>query len=476
MSSRRGARAALATVALLAAGLTAAPTTATAVAPTSPLTLHAPVHETVYAFRDRVYFDTPVQLIAIGQAFEIWSHRVDYRSPITSEWHHDSTVTPLPGGLMDDFSGLSRFLDVTIEDQQGRVVVHRLATACLNNYSTYRVVPGGAAHSTYPTDCPANIFARGSVQGIAAGWASDVPLFGSRALRLAPGQYTMRVAITPEYRSLFGIAFADAHRTVSLTVRPMRRGIPLPAARATRHTAAAPRLAGPRLTSAPTSGPLPDLAALPAWGIGLSDRGRQLNFSATVWNAGDSPLVVDGFREAGRAVMDSYQYFYDAQGNETGYVPAGHMVWDPRPTHHHWHFEDFARYQLLDSTRSVVQRSHKQAFCLANTDDIDYTVPGAQWRPYNTDLTTACGDYNALAVSEYLASGSGDTYEQFRAGQSFDVSGLPNGVYYVCVQANPAQVLSEQTAANNTSLRKIRLGGTPSDRTLHVYPVGDVVG
>ena len=209
-------------------------------------------------------------------------------------------------------------------------------------------------------------------------------------------------------------------------------------------------------------------------GIQLSHDGRHLNFAATVWNAGDSPLVVDGFREKNKPVMDAYQYFYDSAGNEVGYVPAGHMEWDARPTHQHWHFEDFARYQLLDASKTKVQRSHKEAFCLADTDAIDLTVPGAQWQPTNTDLGTACGGFSALAVSEYLSSGWGDTYEQFRAGQSFDLTHVPNGTYYIAVEANPAHVLTEQTTANDEALRKLRLGGARDHRTLYVYPVGDI--
>ena len=131
------------------------------------------------------------------------------------------------------------------------------------------------------------------------------------------------------------------------------------------------------------------------------DDGRYLNFAATVWNAGDSPLVVDGFREKGKPVMDAYQYFYDAARQPGRLRPGRAHGVGPAPTHHHWHFEDFARYQLLGRRRSTnVQRSPQGGFCLADTDAIDFTVPGALWHPYNTDLATACGDFSALAVSE----------------------------------------------------------------------------
>ena len=100
-------------------------------------------------------------------------------------------------------------------------------------------------------------------------------------------------------------------------------------------------------------GPVPNLKSLPAWGIGISPNGNNLTFAATVWNAGNSPLVVDGFRVEGEDEMDAYQYFFDAEGNQTGYQPVGHFHWDAKPTHQHWHFKDFASYTLLreDMTR-----------------------------------------------------------------------------------------------------------------------------
>src|SRR3954466_5293935 len=57
--------------------------------------------------------------------------------------------------------------------------------------------------------------------------------------------------------------------------------------------------------------------------------------------------------------MDAYQYFYDAAGNELGYAPTGTMQGDARDGHHHWHFTDFARYQLLDASGKLAVRSGK---------------------------------------------------------------------------------------------------------------------
>ncbi len=79
---------------------------------------------------------------------------------------------------------------------------------------------------------------------------------------------------------------------------------------------------------------------------------------------------------------------------------------------------------------------------------------------------------SSLSIREVLASGWGDTYAQFRAGQSFDLRGLPNGTYYVAVIANPDHRLVEGNTDNNVSLRKVRIGGRPGARTVQVPQVG----
>ncbi|WP_228991755.1 lysyl oxidase family protein [Streptomyces sp. DH8] len=220
--------------------------------------------------------------------------------------------------------------------------------------------------------------------------------------------------------------------------------------------------------------PKPDLRSLPAYGITVSDGYEEvpgkdyLAFSANVWNAGPAKLVVDGFRSPGKELMDAYQYFYDAKGKQVGYTPTGTMEWDPRPGHEHWHFTDFASYRLLKADKKEKVRSGKEAFCLANTDAVDYTVKNANWHPDNTDLSTACGQENSISVREVLDVGSGDTYTQDLPGQSFDITNLPNGTYYIQVLANPENRLKETNHKNNSALRKVVLGGKKGARTVKV--------
>jgi len=462
----------LALVAPLLATLPSATPSATAAEPDAPaFSLWAPRQVTAYAYRNRTWTDLGLRVIAEGAPFELWSSRASYDDPIETVWRSPDGDVPLPAGSMSTFSGLTRFLKITIDpSRQGEEDVTLIRKGCLNGYSE-RVRPDAPARSPYPVGCWYNPYSLGSVQGIQTGWATPV-LTQNHPLRIGPGRYTVTVSIRRAYAEAFGLTAEQATRTTRLTVVTEGDGVAEPGVAGRHPVRPAPHRPTGTPGRADADGPEPDLRSLPAWGISLSPNGRYLRFSATVWNAGDSPLVVDGFRREGEDEMDAYQYFFDADGNQTGYQPVGAMEWDPRPSHSHWHFEDFARYSLLDSDRSEVARSKKEAFCLANTDSVDLTVPAADWRPENTDLATSCGDYSSLSIREVLVSGWGDTYTQYRAGQSFPVADLPNGVYYVAVDANPEERLVESSTDNNLSLRKIRLGGKAQHRTLTVPQVG----
>ncbi|MET7450370.1 lysyl oxidase family protein [Streptomyces sp. NPDC005574] len=449
-----------------------------------------------------------------------------------------TTTRTLPAGLVKDFSGLPGFLQVSVRNAAGVEVSKTKGTFCPDNASG-RLRPDAPATSHYPESCSTNPFTLGSVWGVEKGWAANSSTVDyDKPVDLPVGEYTATISVAKKYRDLFDIP--DDRPTVKVTVRESSdggggEGVAAPRSsghaaqhgggHAGAHPAGAAHAYGPRGADAPTppalshaleglgtahhlgdglghtdgsriapalranahrpagragvpaNAPKPDLRALPAWDIAVTDGedgdapGKDyLAFSANVWNAGPAPLVVDGFRSPGKDLMDAYQYFYDAHGKQVGYTPTGTMEWDPRVGHEHWHFTDFASYRLLSADKTEEVRSGKEAFCLANTDAIDYTVKNANWHPYNTDLSTACGEQNSISVREVLDVGSGDTYTQYRPGQSFDITDLPNGTYYIQVIANPAKRLKETTLKNNVALRKVVLSGTPGARKVTVPP------
>ena len=66
--------------------------------------------------------------------------------------------------------------------------------------------------------------------------------------------------------------------------------------------------------------------------------------------------------------------------------------------------------------------------------------------------------------------GWGDTYLQTLPGQSFDITDLPNGTYYISVQANPTGALYERDSSNDVQLRQVTLSGAAGHRRAIASP------
>jgi hypothetical protein len=466
-----------------------------------------------------IYGELGTYLVAGKNPFEIRVTRKSYKDPLVANQvvvkNGKKTNVKLPAGMVTDFSGLKAFSTITMRNAAGKSVFAQTSDFCPGGGSqTARTRPDAPDSSPYPQGCSyGNPFLLGNVWGIQAGWSSGINLPGD--IDLADGTYATTVEIAKKYRDYFKIPAAQAKATLSVTITTTKetgQGV-APQARAARSqalkaagleadvtdhshlaqgdpknqaSAFSPDLRPPARRPAAMAaakvpaGPRPDLRSLPAWGIslvdgekpdGTTDGKKYIAFGATVWNAGTSPLVVDGFRRTGTELMDAYQYFFDAKGKQVGSVNSGTMEWDKREGHNHWHFTDFAQYRLLGADKKLVVNSSKEAFCLANTDAVDYTIANAKWKPSNTDLSTSCGQNSSVAVREVLDIGNGDTYGQFLPGQSFDITNLKNGTYYIDVVANPSKKLAELSTTNNSALRKVVLSGSGATRKLTVPAV-----
>jgi hypothetical protein len=515
------ATACMVAVGLSATGLTSGSAAAAPAAPVLELVTSTKQQVVQREPKEPVYlYDLGVHAVAAKAAFEIRTARgASYRDPIKGTLTVDGTTTELPSALFKDVNQLSKFFAYSVTNKAGKVVKTGSSSFCPNSYAAARAVPDGATTSPYPQGCGTHPFAKGSVLGIARGWS--VPALGDWQNPMSfsgpDGVYTLRVLVRAPWRKALGLTTAQSDVSIKLKVESVsggEKGERRDTATTTGHQHGAGGMSGMHdaagtlspqhakmelvrkkslgkanvpNASAPTktlrvaevpAGPKPDLQSLPAYQIELSrensngnpSKKTYLNFGATVWNAGPSPLVVDGFRIRGTAEMEAFQYFYDNDGNEVGSVPAGRLQWDPREGHTHWHFKDFASYRLLDSTKKLTKRSGKEAFCLAPTDPVDLNTENANMKPASTDLSTACGSEGALSIREVLDTGWGDTYGQTLPGQSFNVTNLANGIYFIEVLANPDQKLIESNVKNNTALRKVKLGGkVGGKRTLKVY-------
>ena len=430
--------------------------------------------------REPVSLALGVYVASVGGAFELHVARADYDRPIEASQVVAGVEIPLPDAAIDGFSGLKDFTTTTLTNTEGEVKARLTSTWCPASFTRARVSASGPLQDPFPAyGCPYNPFTIGTVMGIARGWATTLvdpyggyygyPTTDPSSVRVPDGRYTAVVAIRQPFRDLFGISDADATVSVDVHVvtrRCRRCGVGGTARRAPASTRTDRPYRGVPTDPTPDPATLPDLVPLPASQMSVEHRRRHdfLIFGATVWDAGPAPMVVEGFRQPGSDTMDAWQYFFDDRGKPVGRARTGDMEYDRRPGHQHWHFEQFARYTLTDADKTDVVLSHKEAFCLAPTDPIDLLAPNAEINPYPIGLSSACGDASAIWVRESLPSGWGDTYFQYLPGQSFDITGLPNGRYFVKVVANPQGTIYETDTSNDVTYRRVVLKGKPGHR------------
>ncbi len=390
-------------------------------------------------------------------------------------------------GKVSIAEGVPGFFRMTITDGSGTAVTTAKLPFCPAGwFSNQRVDGSGPDQPTFPYFCGSQL-TRAMIYGIDHGWSSTL-FVGFSGSGISDGDYHLTVAIEDTY--VRQLHLDPAQSTVSVLLHIVTQkpdcfpGFPCPpppppggggAARPSVPVAGpqSPRPAERQGRSGPTGADggdgLPNLAALPAHNLSIDNgvgRRDYLNFGATLWNAGPGPLVLEGFRRGG-STMTATQFIY-RNGKPVRSQVVGSFEFDMREGHNHWHVEDAAQYDLLDASASRVLLSGKQSFCLAPTDPVDLTLPGAEWQPDRTGLWSQCAGQDSIWLRESMPAGWGDTYYQNVAGQSFDITAVPNGTYRLRVTTNPFHRLLETDYSDNTSLLTVHLGGTTGHRTFTV--------
>ena len=197
----------------------------------------------------------------------------------------------------------------------------------------------------------------------------------------------------------------------------------------------------PDLRTLPPSNLLPDTV------IGAEAAVHVLRFTTTVWNAGQGPLELRGVSSADQTLV--YQRIYDDGGSFAEH-PVGAFTY--HPGHNHWHFENFADYELwtradydrwLAGGRAEGQpgwRGSKttgqgESFCVRDSRAVQ-SLPGSPpARSYSS-----CGrEIQGISV------GWGDTYRYNLVDQWIELGDAPlaNGDYVLRVIADPRDLLYE---------------------------------
>jgi len=104
-------------------------------------------------------------------------------------------------------------------------------------------------------------------------------------------------------------------------------------------------------------------------------------------------------------------------------VPANHPdLFTYSPCHQHHHFDDYARYTLLDG-EEVVAAGHKQAFCLVDLQNWAWPDLGDAGKTYT-------------CFNQGISVGWLDVYDRNLDCQWIDVTNVPYGDYTLRIEVN----------------------------------------
>jgi hypothetical protein len=215
---------------------------------------------------------------------------------------------------------------------------------------------------------------------------------------------------------------------------------------------------------------LPNLQPFPAFNLLIQRVGRRraLRLSAKIADAGAGPLEVypiandcDGNGDPTDDRSGYQRTFADMDGDgaftrgvDTKQTSRFAGCFFFHPQHGHWHFEDWAHYDLVRLSDGVlVSSGGKTSFCIADTDHAFPALPGSPAFAYY-GLSCDPDDTEGLSV------GWGDTYTADLQGQVIPITWVVPGDYCVIVRADPDDRLLESNESDNLSYVPVHIQGT----------------
>jgi hypothetical protein len=206
---------------------------------------------------------------------------------------------------------------------------------------------------------------------------------------------------------------------------------------------------------------LPDLDQRPPYGVVVhataAERFR-LGFGSAVDNVGAGPLVLAGRRAStAEPTMAVNQRVALSNGEARVYEDVGTFAYVTTPTHSHWHYEPFSRYELRRAdTFERVALDRKTGFCLSDRHASTLPTEGVPPEPL---FVGYCGRSrpNLLRLVEGASVGYSDRYPANREGQYLDVTGVDAGLYVLVHRTNWLELLVESDYENNAASALVRL-------------------
>jgi hypothetical protein len=202
---------------------------------------------------------------------------------------------------------------------------------------------------------------------------------------------------------------------------------------------------------------LPDMITLPAT---LADHyldwttipGRVLlRLSSSTPNIGRGALEIQGRAVVSELQREVVQRIYRDDGSFSDRL-AG--TFTHHPEHAHVHFDGWAAYRLRAITDEggvgeVIAEGAKTSFCLLDLVEHNLAHPEIGPSRYKD-----CG-FDVQGIS----AGWSDVYQSGLPDQWIDVTGIPNGSYWLEAEVDPLNAIVELNDANNVSRIEMMLGG-----------------
>ncbi len=124
--------------------------------------------------------------------------------------------------------------------------------------------------------------------------------------------------------------------------------------------------------------------------------------------------------------------------NDNGTFEDSDGLYEESTCHRHFHFRNYALYQLIDAATGKVFRARKNGFCMIDITPWSEEVPPGSW------VYRSCG--NSLVRGsgfQGISVGYGDEYFKWLGGQYFvlegdpDAEAIPPGQYILRIWVNP---------------------------------------
>jgi hypothetical protein len=230
-------------------------------------------------------------------------------------------------------------------------------------------------------------------------------------------------------------------------------------------------MAGSAAVGEPRAEEFPNLVPLPAHRIGFGNgdepEQRALRFAASTANRGDDALELLGHLDYQSTNSTAASQCVDWTTDRVcaRYEPVGKFVW--HAAHQHWHFEDFALYELRRfrangnvhfGPKGLVATSGKISFCVIDVERDGEARSPLYLLPHPLYYSCFTG-----AGLQGISPGWRDVYSPTTPGQEFPMDDLVPGKLALVIRTDPENRLFETNNKDNVSVAGIEISSNMTE-------------